>query len=133
MKKFWIRWGMSVVMLILLVLVLIILQVVKLRTKVPVEVIWPEGETTQVVYVQKDRALDCSTGKHLRIELPGEQPMTFTITDMKEEAGYYRCKTVTPETDELKRRMSGNTKMEAYVFTREVKLWNLVFVRKPGQ
>ncbi len=132
-KGFWIHWGMSAVMLFILAAVVIILQVVKLRTKIPVEVIWSGKTDTVVIYVQKDRMVDCKPGRRLNVEVPRESSLSFIVVTKDEECNYYRCKAVTKDVDLLRRRMGGNTKMDAFVFAREVKIWNLVFSRKAGK
>ncbi len=132
-KGFWIHWGMSAVMLFILAAVVIILQVVKLRTKIPVEVIWSGKTDTVVIYVQKDRMVNCKPGRRLNVEVPGETPLVFSITDMSEERDNYRCQAIATDADLLYQRMGGNTKMGAFVFAREVKIWNLVFSRKAGK
>lgn len=132
-KGFWIHWGMSAVMLFILAAVAIILQVVKLRTKIPVEVIWLGKADTVVLYVQKDRMVDCTPGCRLNVEAPGESLLPFIVVAKDEECNYYRCKAIATDAGLLRRRMGGNTKMDAFVFAREVKIWNLVFSRKAGK
>lgn len=132
-KGFWIHWGMSAVMLFLLATVVIILQVVKLRTRIPVEVIWQGEGDTAVIYVSKDRAVDCAAGRRLNVEVSGENPVAFSIVEVGEERDYYRCTAVVTDMDLLRRCMGGNTKMDAFVFAREVKIWNLVFSKKAGK
>ncbi len=133
MKGFWIHWGMSAVMLFLLAAVAVILQVVKLRTKIPVEVIWQGPMDTVVVYMQKgESAGGCSAGDRMNVEMPGESTIAIVLTEIGEEHNYFRCKAVAENPHLLRQRMNGNTKMDAYVFAGEVKIWNLIFSRKAG-
>ncbi len=130
-KGFWIHWGMSAVMFFLLAAVAVILQVVKLRAKIPVEVMWQGQADTVVVYIQKGESTDGrSAGHRLNVEMPGESPMTLVLTEIGEERNYFRCKAVAENPHLLQLRMNGNTKMNAYVFAREVKIWDLIFSRK---
>ena len=129
-KKFWIRWGMSFIMLILLILVAIILDVVKIRTKVAAEVV--VEKTEYVLYVTKDPILKIKRGDTLQVEATGGIEIPFLIREVHEEPGNTVCRVTPPEGGLLERCLSGNTKLQGYVFTRYVKLRNLVFAKKIG-
>lgn len=129
-RKFWIRWGMSVVMLALLVLVAIILDVVKIRTKVAAEVV--VEQRVCVLYVTKDPALKIKRGDTLQVEAAGGIRIPFLIESVREEPDNSACRVSTPERELLERCLSGNTRLQGYVFTRYVKLRNLVFAKKIG-
>ena len=77
--------------------------------------------------------VNCKPGRRLNVEVPGETPLVFSITDMSEECDNYRCQAIATDADLLYQRMGDNTKMGAFVFAREVKIWNLVFSKKAGK
>jgi hypothetical protein len=129
-KKFWIRWGMSFVMLILLFLVAIILDVVKIRTKVMAEVIVEKSEC--IVYITKDPGLKIRRGDTLEIEVSGGIDIPFVIGQICEEPDNMVCRVTPVKRDLLERCLSGNTKLQGYIFTHYVKLLNLVFAKKIG-
>lgn len=126
MKRFGLRYGVFIVLVLMFTGTLYILDHLSIRCKVSAELLYVDGRHT--AYVEKSEDYVPSVGQAFELDCGERGRLLFSIVDIVEEPVYWRLRIgpVTPE-QELAAALAGNTKMTGYVFTHRVKLRELVF------
>lgn len=126
--KFLLHYGISIVLVLMMVGIAYLLQVIEIRNKVPVDVIYCVRTDSYIAYVHKTSSLKLVVGNLITVDTTGKERLCFKIRDVREESTLMALK-LSSVTDMvcIHKEFSGNTKLSGYIFTNKVKLWNLVF------
>ncbi len=126
---FFLHYGISTVLLLMLVAIIVMLNTVNINQKVTADILEEEGKYR--AYVVKNVYLALDTGNSLSIDAMDGEKMKFTILSVTEEPDYYVIHMVPEARHIVKKAFNGNTKLSGYVYTHKIKLWQLVFSKIP--